>query len=62
MDVIENIELEDISFGKEIAKEFTISLAATAGVLVGFIAVGLVVTRVKRFKAARNAKKTNTEN
>jgi hypothetical protein len=51
------VELADISFGKEIAKTLIISAAATAGMMGGALAVGLVMNKTSEFKQKRAAKK-----
>ena len=50
-------QIIETSFGKVIAKDFAQSLAVSAGILGGFIVVGLVVTQVKKMRATRLAKK-----
>jgi hypothetical protein len=45
------------SFGKEIAKTLVVSAVATAGTVLGFAAIGLVINKVEARKAARLAKK-----
>lgn len=62
MDEIETaLESETSSFGKEIAKSFALSTAATAGVLAGFVVVGFTVSKVQDLMNARKAKKDNAE-
>lgn len=45
------------SFGKEIAKTLTISVATTAGILVGTFVVGFAVQKFQQFAAKRASKK-----
>lgn len=47
----------ELSFGKEIAKTFAISTVTSAGVIAGFVAVGLAINKFDEIKKARAAKK-----
>lgn len=64
MDVIETAteainETNDPSFTKILVREFAISTAATAGMLVGFAAVGLVIKAVQSRKANSDTETTD---
>lgn len=53
---VETSETPETNFGKEITKTFAISTAVSAGVIAGFMVVGLAVNKFQDFKARRNAK------
>jgi uncharacterized protein (DUF2062 family) len=54
---IDFIEDQDFSFGKEVAKAFVISTAATAGTFAGILAVGYAYGKIQDFREARRTKK-----
>lgn len=54
--------IEEIPFATQLAKEFVISAAVTAGVVVGFMAVGAAYTKIVKMKDARNIKRYNKQN
>lgn len=62
MDEIENTEIQEIDFGKEIAKTLVLSAAATVGTVAGFVVVGLAMDKIQKIKANRAAKKSQKEN
>lgn len=45
------------TLGKEIAKDFVQSTAVSAGVLAGFVVVGLAYSKLSSIRTARRAKK-----
>lgn len=53
----ETTDSNELSFGKEIAKALAISTATSAGVIAGFVAVGLAINKLDEMKKARAAKK-----
>jgi len=61
MDTNETIEtIENTNYLKEIAKSAGISAATTAGMIVGFLAVGFVWSAFDEWRDARKAKKNPT--
>jgi hypothetical protein len=61
MDTIETVvsDLPEIHFGKEIAKTFVLSAAATVGMVAGFYAIGFVMTKIEDRKNKKNLVKAN---
>lgn len=53
----EIVEIPEINFPKEIAKSLIISAAVSAGILIGFGAVGYGSEKIKEIRANRAAKK-----
>lgn len=51
------VETQDVNFPKEIAKALALGTATSAGVLAGFMVVGLAVVKIQELKEARKAKK-----
>lgn len=51
----------ETSFGKEIAKTLALSTATSAGVVAGFVVVGLAITKFEELKKKRAAKKAAAE-
>jgi homoserine kinase len=60
-DAPETSEFDELSFGKEIAKTLVISTATSAGVIAGFVVVGLTISKFNDIKAKRAAKKAAKE-
>ena len=57
-----NFEQEsEPSFANQLMKTSAVNAAATAGTLVGLIAVGLTVDKVRDFRTKRKAKKAAVE-
>lgn len=50
--------IEDISFGKEVAKTLTLSAVTTAGMVIGLAAVGLATSKIVEMRKQRHDKKT----
>lgn len=55
------VEQTDPSFKMELAKTASINAAATAGTLIGLVAVGLTVDKVRQLREKRAAKKAAAE-
>lgn len=55
--LVETPESDAPSFAVELAKTLTTSAAATAGTLVGMVAVGFAVDKVQKIRASRASKK-----
>lgn len=53
----ETSDSNELSFGKEIAKTLALSTATSAGVIAGFLVVGLALTKIQEIKKNRAAKK-----
>jgi len=56
-------EIDNVTpnFGVQVAKSFTISAAASAGTVVGFVAIGAVVGKISKIRSAKKAKKSATD-
>lgn len=54
-DIVETADTNNVA--KTVAKELIIATAITAGALVGAVAIGMGVDKVKSIRAARAAKK-----
>jgi len=62
MDIDTTLDTPETSLGADVAKAFIISVASTAGTMVGMLAIGYTISKVKDVKAKRSAKKNQTEN
>lgn len=57
LETSETSDSTELSFGKEITKTLAIATTTSAGVIAGFMAVGLAVNKFEEMKKARVAKK-----
>lgn len=60
-DAPETSDFEELSLGQEIAKTLVISTATSAGVIAGFVVVGLAIGKFNDIRAKRAAKKAAKE-
>lgn len=61
LNVDESNETEPTSFAQELTKTAALSVATTAGTLVGFVLVALGVDAVRQFRTKRAEKKAAAE-
>lgn len=61
MDIENDIETTEDSFGVMIAKSLILSAAATAGSVAGIIAIGYAIEKSSEIKKRRADKKNQTE-